>query len=260
MKSWVIALTRTVTVAVGATGVVGLALIEVDIWNARWWQKITIISALGTATVAEPLRGWYEERRGAKTRGFRARLQKALLDAVVDIATETHHDVRSVGVSAWIVRPGSAWIVRPARPPHLERLKRERLIDHPHPSKITWTKGKGVIGPCWEHERWQHRDLRPVIQKWSESGKLTPERYEKVDSDTRLGMTLQEFRTMLGKYDEVAAEPITDEDGNFLGCIAVDVTAGSCSGTPGALTLDSTGVKQVAATTARVVAGILKQR
>lgn len=80
---------------------------------------------------------------------------------------------------------------------------------------ITWVKGKGVVGQCWEQNRDRWFNLEP-IQEAIAAGNLGD-----LPNDQRLGMTDDEI--MRGDaYWAIYATPLKDEHGNCFGIVSID--------------------------------------
>ena len=211
---------RSAAAVVAAAGVAGTSAQQAGVWDdpptALLWACIL---SPGFVAVGEQVRAIMKERkaggRAVRTQAF----EVALNEAVLEIAEITEYSPRYIGISVWRVRKASRLTEKPAR---LQRLARRRATQRPSPSDIEWTRGKGVIGRCWERQDEVYRDLRKACRKYPD-GEVTDARWPEVSDDLKMDMNLKEFRMMIGKYGEVLAVPIKSESGTFLGCVAVDV-------------------------------------
>lgn len=99
----------------------------------------------------------------------------------------------------------------------LVRVERVRLIDDIQESTVTFTKGKGVVGRCWEAEDTAHFDWTTMNRRHEddESWRPTP------NSAGWNGFSELEWRRMVGRYSGVLAVPVTKSQ-KFVGCVAVD--------------------------------------
>ncbi|MCU1668060.1 MAG: hypothetical protein JWP40_987 [Blastococcus sp.] len=245
---------RTVAAALAVGGASGAATQQAGLWNGHpHWALWTCIGLPATVAVGEQVRLIRAETRRGPLAQRQEAIDRALNDAVLQISDLTNYSKWGVGVSAWEVRRAGR-----NRPERLERFGRRRFTDRPTPSEITWTRGKGVIGTCWQEQDEVHRDLRAACTRYP-NGSVTPEKFKSVRPDLKLGMTLEEFRMMIGKYGEVLAVPIKNRNGKFLGCVAVDVPIEYCVlPTAGTAQLERVQVKQVAAATAAILGRILE--
>jgi hypothetical protein len=123
-----------------------------------------------------------------------------------------------LGYKEWTVRSKT---LRIGRKPRLERLERIRLSDYPAMSDVPWTEGRGVIGDCWARARPEYVHWAPLAKKWSGKN-ITDAQWEKIKSEDKAGFTREQFMMMVGKYAEILAVPIKDDDGKVVGVVAVD--------------------------------------
>lgn len=242
---------RSIAAVLAAGGTAGTAAQQAGKWSGSpSWVLWSCIAVPGAVAITEQVRLIRAERKAIPSAKRQEAVERALVGALLEISDVTDYNKWGIGVTAWVVRRHGLW-----RTPRLERLARRRFTDRPPPSKITWTKGKGIIGLCWELEAEVHRDLRKACEKYPD-GNITPERFDATGGDLRQGMSLEEFRTMIGRYGEVLAVPMKDKNGVFLGCVAVDVPIDYCD-LKGLPRLGGVAVRHVAATTAAVLAQLV---
>jgi hypothetical protein len=249
-----------IVAAAAAAGFVSLTALK-QIYPPTWAQLLAV-AIVASVAIGDQIRGIWVNARRPRRNEFAAALDRALTVAVLDVSDATCYDKRRIGVSAWQVRNGMSrcklgMFTYPRRLERLHRVGRQRFTDYPQPSSIIWTKRKGVIGLCWQQEGFVHRDLREVV-KLHGGDKFNPASYEEISPTLRMGMDKREFHMMIGKYGEVAAMPIMDVQGRFLGCIAVDIPVDACDGGEARLSRES--AKEVTAATAQVVGGMLKRQ
>lgn len=250
LRSKVTLSARGVAAVLAASGTAGTAIQQADKWDGNpSWLLWGCIGIPGAVAVADQVRLMYQERKAGPRAGRQEAVDLALVDALLLVSDITGYDKWGVGVTAWVVRRRGL-----RRIPVLERLARRRLTNRPAPSNIAWTKGKGIIGRCWELETEVHKDLRAACRKYPQ-GNITAERFADVSGDLRQGMSLDEFHRMIGKYGEVLAVPMKDKTGAFVGCIAVDIPIDRCD--QGVARLGRVEVREVAATTAALVARVI---
>jgi len=233
-----------------AGGTAGTAAQQADKWDGRpgliLWACICVP---GGVAVADQVRLMYNERKAGPRAARQEAIDIALVDALLQVSDLTGYNKWGVGVTAWGVKRRGF-----RRTPVLERLGRRRFTDRPAPSNITWTKGKGIIGLCWEREAEVHKDLRGACARYPQ-GNITASRFAEITEDLRQGMSLEELQKMIGKYGEVLAVPMKDRNGSFIGCIAVDIPIDDCG--DGLPRLGKVSVRHVAATTAAVVSRVI---
>lgn len=101
--------------------------------------------------------------------------------------------------------------------PRLRRMHSERLLGTPAPSPIVWTRGKGIIGICWNRgdTRAMCVDLRTLSRRY-QSEAPTPEEFPTLQATgLTMGLTCDEFGTMINKYGEVLAVRIVENSGEL---------------------------------------------
>lgn len=117
----------------------------------------------------------------------------------------------------------SAWVIRGIFHKRLHRVARERVTDYPVPSDVKWTKGKGVIGTCWDTAREQVRNTHSLYAGLSATSESD---WEAVDDDIRMGMSFRDFCQVKGKYGSVIAVPVRDSNNRLRGVVALDSPKG----------------------------------
>lgn len=86
-------------------------------------------------------------------------------------------------------------------------------------SGVHWTKGKGIIGRCWETRTPQFADLAAHFAPYVG---CTREQWDRLDADVRYGLTFDDFQRLGAKYGVVAAVPMIDRHGKYIGCVTLD--------------------------------------
>ncbi len=226
----------------------GLTLQQVDVWKdpPRWALVAMVATVAVIACFSSTTHAWHELHRPLD---FQVRIDVAglLRQAARDIAQTRQLPRDAVGVSAFMVRR-SWW---PPFDERLERVHRERGNSNPPPSTgIEWTKGKGVIGKCWMEQKPVFKDLKAIAIK---HGDCSPECFAGLDKSVTMGLSFEDFRTIVGKYSSVLAMPMHHE-GTFIGCIAVDLPLDVGSKT----SLDHSTVKEIVAFAAASVGKVLR--
>ncbi len=210
-----------------ATAPIGLD--SADIIALGRGQLVGAISLLAVVGLFEGLErvigGVLRERQLTQARHFSETL-RALLVNVVDASKV---DWTSIGVNALLVRRQYRWFGQES----LHRVGRERVRSTPRHSNVTWTRGKGVIGRCWDREQDVGLDVRAVYaeiaglteEQWSnlradEPG-ITEQEWANLAPDKTFGLSYHDFlRTR--HHRVVVATPILDRSGRVIGVVSAD--------------------------------------
>ena len=174
---------------------------------------IWVAVAQAVCTSAEPTRALLEAWRRPGRRRLHADVSRVLQQGAFRIAEQSGVSVQSLGLSVFRLPAG------PYRGRALDRVQRHRFDDHPGPSHIRWTKGKGVVGLCWLEQVPIHRDLRRIAVQARRNGV----RAFASAGDAAADMSLSEFERISPKYAEVYAMPVNDAAGNMIGVLVVDI-------------------------------------
>jgi hypothetical protein len=115
----------------------------------------------------------------------------------------------------------SAYVWRPSGWPGRRRLSpvAKARVQARKSSGIVWTYGKGVIGRCWASNQDEFGDLSE-LQRAAYAG---PSAFEPIRE--KYGMTYEEARKT-NRYASVIASPLRNDDGDFIGCVALDCSMG----------------------------------
>ena len=210
---------RLANAAVATVATAGLLLIQTDLWNPKHifgWTVSLIVVLAGEAVGQEGAAAWRAYRTDRRHR-FQEKARVALNSALLKLS-RCGLDLEQVGVSAFLVR--RRWWC-PWRP-ILERIARVRLPSTPPGSSITWTKGKGVIGVCWETHNPVAKNTQQAYKAYMGCSK---EKWKQVPSDVRMRMTHKDFVRIAQKYAGVVAVPIVTIGGRpkVVGCVSVDL-------------------------------------
>jgi hypothetical protein len=222
-----------------------LVLISRGVVSAGDTWIVWVAIAQAICTSAEPFRALLEAWRRPGRLRLHADLSRVLQQGAFRIAGQSGVSVQSLGLSVFRLPHGP---FRQRRP--LERLERHRFDDHPGPSHIRWTKGKGVVGLCWREQNPVHRDLRRTAGQARRHGV----RALASAGDAGVGMSPSEFERISTKYAEVHAIPINDAAGTMIGVLVIDVPYSAAA--TGGSKLNLPDVEQAIATIA-VLAGRL---
>jgi hypothetical protein len=238
-------LTRALLICGASAFAALLVLISRGVVDARDTWIIWVAIAQAICTSAEPFRALVEAWRRPGRLSLRTDLSRVLQQGAFRIAGLSSVSVQSLGLSVFRL-PSGPYSERRA----LERLERHRFDDHPGPSHIRWTKGKGVVGMCWFEQRAIHRDLRRIA---GQVRRHDPRAFASA-GDAAAGMSPSEFERIATKYAEVHAMPINDATGAMIGILVVDIPYNAAA--TGAPKLNLPDVEQAIATIA-VLAGRL---
>lgn len=214
---------RTVVFALPVIGafaaiLVGISRVpypDAEFWRLRghWivWALVVggFIPAVQT-TIAE-----YGERLRRKELEREEHLRALLVSALVYVVRHCSAPWDLTGVQVFL-RTGWLWRERHARAAKI------RLASAPE-AGVNWTKGKGVIGRCWETGT--SHVARLDAPPFSDLGNIPAYRWPTVDAAIRYGLSHAEYHALRGKYGTVIAVPVVT-GGTYRGCVTLDMPAG----------------------------------
>lgn len=154
--------------------------------------------------------------------------QRVLTHAAMDIAEKTGIPITRIGVTLWVVyrkrRTPREWIRRQMAEPYLWRQERFRT-GSPTPHNGEWSQGRGVVGVCMKTNNATYRDFRPDVRRLNGKERPSREDWKSIERNrTDFGFTRDEYVSMVTRYEQILAQPITDGS-KFIGCLSVDVSA-----------------------------------
>jgi hypothetical protein len=159
--------------------------------------------------------GALRERRLQDTR----RISETLRGLLVQVVQASNLDWTAIGINAFLVRRRYRWVGARV----LDRVGRERIRSTPAPSRVLWSRGKGVIGRCWESGQDLGFDLR---EHFAEISDLTADQWADLPHEQRLGLSHDEYlRTR--QHGLVVATPVLDRSGKVIGVISADAPSGA---------------------------------
>ena len=183
----------------------------------RFWE-ITSIAVVAVVAIgssfARPLRIYTIDRLERERHKVSIVLRG--LPWTVHELTNGKVPVQPLGASAWVVTPW--WPFQ-----RLHRIAHERINEMPGPSGIRWSKGKGVIGHCWDQGREQIVDSG-TFDKGHED--WTQDRWDRLDVKTRRGLSYKDYKKIRGKYGTVIAIPMFDRRERVRGVVVLDAPPG----------------------------------
>lgn len=144
-------------------------------------------------------------------------------------------------------------------------LRASFAIDLAHPRACRYQRHRGAVGRTIAFEVARqllgrsrrldcvHADrFVDLAAHFSDYEQLGAEDFGRLPEAARFGLTFNDFQRLKGKYGIVAASPIVDEKGRYLGCVTADFPVEGDHGTiPQAPVLESL------MTTARLVVEVL---
>lgn len=186
----------------------------------RWVHnpKLTIwvVSILAGLTFVDAAKRTFHRVRASQIEKHRIEIRNQLATVIVTVAELHHLDIGDVGCGLFLVQPRGL-----KRPPRLVRTERVRLVDDLHESEVLFTKGKGTVGACWEHQRPAHFDWIRINSQFAEHPDLTKKHWHSLSPEMRRNFAQDEFVSLVGKYAEVLAIPVMINS-KFEGCLALD--------------------------------------
>lgn len=145
----------------------------------------------------------------------RVDIHKTVMGALAAVSKTTEVVITDLGANVFVVKQ------RRFRKGDLLRIERIRLIDYPAMSDVVWTEGKGVIGLCWQNKRTEHVNWTPIARRWA--GKpITDRQWDGIPERHKAGFSKADFMAMVGKYAEIVAVPVKNEQGEVIGVLAID--------------------------------------
>ncbi len=201
-----------------------LALRQAGVWKAPP-QQLLVLCLLVIAAVGAGEPFFVKMRDGAKRMAAEEleRTRQLLLMALVEIAHLVSLPCQDVGIHLFVVKNR---FPKRFRDPVLERKLRVRLSSVPVSSDVTWTRGKGVVGACWQQQRDHVVDLDGLHSAHYD---IDAEAWDRLPASVTLGLTFQDFERTRAKYGMVVATPMTRPLGGVVGVVAVDGPCGRSS-------------------------------
>jgi hypothetical protein len=231
-----------------AVFVVGAARLN---WpSAAFWDtyRIHVLVALG-ATAAVPVAQASMAQLGERSRSKELEKQR---DIETCLTSSLIYCVKHAGAH-WLDIGIQAFVVA-GRWPRVERQERVAKVRlRPVSSSgVSWGKGKGVIGRCWATHAPQYEDLEVRFAAYSA---IDQAGWESLPESTRFGLSYDDFQRLKDKYGIVAAVPIKDASGKYLGCVTADAAPRG----EGVQALVKDEILASLGTTADLVAALLKR-
>lgn len=186
--------------------------------NGRFVAFLLLLVFLGSlAGVSEALGSNRRARADALELAIQNPL-KALFVGLLDVVG--NEQSRVLGVHAFLLRWRVAWDLPPIRR-ELVEVGDVQLRSMPKPG-VRWTKGKGLVGICWDLNQDVNADL---VTDWVPYRHLPEQAWNALPEEVRYGLEFKEFQRT-ARFEAIVATPIQDKAGRFRGCVSVDSTAG----------------------------------
>lgn len=166
-------------------------------------------------------RTWAAKRAKRTERAAVARqdVEQLLKGTLVQVQSITGLDWKEIGLHLFLVER-KVW--QPERQQHVVRVK---MSEYPPPTGITWTKGKGVIGRCWDSKGFEAHDVRSAYAPYM---KATREVWSTLSPKQRFGLDYDEFVHTKDFAGTILAAPILEDMGSrYIGCLSLDAP-GNC--------------------------------
>lgn len=236
----------------GSSLVIGLSRADkpTGFWGDKGGLVVAALVWLAIWATAEPVFRAYRKHAEARSATLRQDLEQLLRAALVQIHELTGLKWTEIGVHVFLVH--TRWRFRswPWRYDVQRHTARVKMTQYPPPTGITWTKGKGVIGRCWDLKGSVAVDVRAAYQPYMNA---TREEWDRLPADVRFGLTFEEFTRTKGYAGAILATPILTEMGAaYLGCVSVDAPGDSIQA------LDSDQVFEVLQSVADATAALLR--
>jgi hypothetical protein len=105
---------------------------------------------------------------------------------------------------------------------HIVRVK---MSEYPPTTGIVWTKGKGVIGRCWDNKTFEAHDVRLAYAPYMG---FTATEWANLSKDERFGLSFDEFTRTKEFFGAILAAPILEDMGSlYVGCVSLDAPGDS---------------------------------
>ncbi|KAM9866739.1 hypothetical protein ACIFOC_00431 [Leucobacter aridicollis] len=154
-------------------------------------------------------------------------IENTLMSTLLAISRTKRVRFEELGMSVYVPRRFNwkFWQSR-SRPRMLKRIHRFRPSGFPQQSGIAWTELTGAVGECWRDRKLVYWDGVAIARRHSPEAlsEMTQQAYESISTETKQGFSLEQFKSITGKYSEVAATPIWDNrlERKLIGILTID--------------------------------------
>lgn len=197
-------------------------------WNDWAWLSVVAVFVAAAVAVLDPVYAAWRDWRSARQAERANLVEQVLKTALIDIDKATRNTElpwHKIGLHVWEVTQRWRRKICPWKPPPFERVARLRIGPTTRSSRVRWVEGKGVIGQACANNQLVRVDLGYRFAEYAPSS-ATPDEWEALDAEFRLGMSWSELQRTK-PYGGVLAVPITDLKGNVRGCLSLDGPPGS---------------------------------
>lgn len=204
-----------------------LAIVEIPIRSAPSWVprsdswSLASLVVLGASALASPAAQAIRERRAQRRLQKRSITDRALRGLLIELVKLTDLPFYVLAVHVFV--PEKRWSKRASVPKREERLIKFasiKIVDRPRSTNIPWTRGKGVIGQCWEKKKTVAMNVCHEFREYIKGAKGESD-WKDETPEWRTNLDWDELERVKN-YGPVIAYPVLDDDGHFIACIAVD--------------------------------------
>lgn len=198
-----------------------------------------VVGLPGAAAFAEAC----VELATGSTRETRARVKRALQAALVKISRDNIYqaDVTLVSFHVWVVpmwyRRFVPYAIRRRTKsddrklplwlrPHLQRLAMYRFQHH-EPSGVAFRKGVGVVGRCIDQNARNHVMVVRLDNAQTKAALATDDAWHAAPVAVTQNLSRKAAQALASSYSQVAAIVIRETSGEAIGCVTLDLPAGS---------------------------------
>jgi hypothetical protein len=228
------------------------------LFAARHRKQIGITGAaaalgLGGWAMLHGAGGVIRHYRRAMSESFRAECHAALGAALVRIHELNNAPFSDYGLHAFIVQRSLP------RMRYLERVAAVKLGAHPSPTRIRWTRGKGIVGQCWAQQQVVIADTGSL---YGQLDSIESSFWRTLPESVSMSLSHREAELLRKRYRGAAAVPIIDINGWVRGCVTLDTFAGANFEqivNPISLSVVEDAVASIANSLAAVLPGVFDQ-
>jgi hypothetical protein len=232
----------------GAVFVLGAARLgwpSADFWTDSQSPLLYALLCTAAVPVVQATIAQRAQRSRAKELQRQRDVETCLTSSLVYCVNHGGAKWLDIGVQAFVV--AGRW----PRGQRQERIAKARLRPVAS-SGVSWEKGKGMIGRCWETHAQQYADLETHFAPYEH---LDKEAWEALPAALRYSLSYEDFQHLKGKYGVIAAVPIMDRKDRYVGCVTADTAPRA--GEP--QTLIKSEILGSLASAAELVAGVLER-
>jgi hypothetical protein len=208
---WVVAVVNT-------AGALVLAFVRSAMPSSKFWDEHPnwIMAAL-CVTVAVPLTQAAVIEMGERGRRKKVereqKIQTFLAASLIYLAHQGKADWENTGIQVFAVTGVWHW----QRQVRVTKFRLRAVTT----SGVRWTKGKGVIGRCWEVRQPLYVNVAEDFAPYAHYDRV---QWEELPATARYGLTFEDYKVVKGKYGVIAAVPMIDpKNDRYIGCVTADM-------------------------------------